>query len=481
MVERRKSLLPPVPDISLSAWRWPHLLLGEIQVNPFIPAEIFQPVTMKTNVAKPPIRNHEGVIAKHINPELQLRRSVMSCMLFEKEFYEDGESIAARIADTIKQVRPETVAAIAVEAREKMKLRHVPLFLVREMARLETHRSLVAETLARVIQRPDELAEFVAIYWKDKKQPLSAQVKRGLAAAFQKFNEYGLAKYNRDGAVKLRDVLFLCHAKPKDAEQDALWKRLINNTLATPDTWEVTLSSGADKKEAWTRLLQEKKLGGLALLRNLRNMHQAGVELYLVRKALQEMETDRILPFRFIAAARAIPQWEDAIEPVMLKCLKNAPKLLGETLLLIDTSPSMAEAVSNKSDLTRKDTAFALAVLLREICEQVEIVAFSRESAIVPPRRGFALADAIDRAVPSNGTLLGKAVAAVSGRYDRLICITDEQSQDAVRDPDAGKRSYLVNVASAKNGIGYGAWTHVDGWSEAIVDYILALESPVLP
>ena len=65
-----------------------------------------------------------------------------------------------------------------------MKLRHAPLLLVREMARHATHRALVAETLERVIQRADELSEFVAIYWSDGRAPLSAQVKKGLAAAF---------------------------------------------------------------------------------------------------------------------------------------------------------------------------------------------------------------------------------------------------------------------------------------------------------
>ena len=80
-----------------------------------------------------------------------------------------------------------------------MKLRHAPLLLVREMARHATHRALVAETLAAVIQRADELAEFVAIYWKDGRVPLSAQVKKGLAAAFPKFDEYALAKYDRGG------------------------------------------------------------------------------------------------------------------------------------------------------------------------------------------------------------------------------------------------------------------------------------------
>ena len=96
---------------------------------------------------------HEGAPARNISTELQLRRSVLACLLRENQFYEDGVEIAGRIAELVPKVAAEKIAALAVEAREKMKLRHVPLLLVREMARHKTHRALVAETLARVIQR----------------------------------------------------------------------------------------------------------------------------------------------------------------------------------------------------------------------------------------------------------------------------------------------------------------------------------------
>ena len=167
-------------------------------------------------------RTHEGAPARHISAEQELRRSVLACMLWEDQFYEDGVAIAGRIRELVPRVAAEKVAALAVEAREKMKLRHAPLLLVREMARLATHRQLVAETLLRVVQRADELSEFVALYWSEGKQPLSAQVKKGLAAAFTRFDEYALAKYNRATPVKLRDVLFLTHAKPVDAAQAEL-------------------------------------------------------------------------------------------------------------------------------------------------------------------------------------------------------------------------------------------------------------------
>ena len=431
-------------------------------------------------------RTHESAPARNISTELQLRRSVLACLLWESQFYEDGVEIAGRIAELVPKVAAEKVAALAVEGREKMKLRHAPLLLVREMARHATHRGLVADALARVIQRADELAEFVAIYWKDGRVPLSAQVKKGLAAAFPKFDEYALSKYDRGGPIKLRDVLFLAHAKPRDEAQAEVRKRLIAGELTAPDTWEVALSSGADKREAWERLLREQKLGALALLRNLRNMREVGVDESLVLAALGSMSTARVLPFRFLAAARYAPQWEEALEQAMLKCVSSQvnpqEKLAGKTIVLVDVSGSMTAPLSQRSEMQRTDAAYGLAVLLREIGEKVAVFSFSDSLVEVPARRGFALRDAIDASQRHNGTQLGKAVAELNQKhgYDRLIVITDEQAHDTVPGPHSDGRirpsGYVINVASYKNGVGYGTWTHIDGWSESVVEYIRTLE-----
>jgi len=410
---------------------------------------------------------------------MQLRRSVLACLLWESQFYEDGVEIGGRIAELVPKVAAEKVAALAFEAREQSKLRHVPLLLVREMARHKTHRAAVSDTLARVIQRADELAEFVAVYGKDGRVPLSGQVKKGLAAAFPKFDEYQLAKYDRGGPIKLRDVLFLCHAKPRDEAQAAVWKRLIWGRLTTPDTWEVALSSGADKREAWERLLREQKLGALALLRNLRNMLEAGVDEPLVLNALREMSAARVLPFRFLAAARHAPRWEEALEQAMLKSLASADKLPGRTIALVDVSGSMTAPLSRRSEMQRTDAAYGLAVLLREVGREVAVFSFSDSLVEVPARRGFALRDAIDTSQRHNGTYLGKAVEELNRRekYDRLIVVTDEQAHDTVPAPHG--KGYVINVASYKNGVGYGKWTHIDGWSESVIEYIRALERMV--
>jgi len=421
---------------------------------------------------------HEGAPTGNLSAELQLRRSVLACLLWESQFYEDGVEIACRIAELVPKVEAAKVAALAVEAREQMKLRHAPLLLVREMARHTSHRRLVAETLEHVIQRADELAEFVAIYWKDGRAPLSAQVKKGLAAAFPKFDEYQLAKYDRGGSIKLRDVLFLSHAKPRGAAQASVWKKLVWGRLATPDTWEVALSSGADKREAWERLLREQKLGALALLRNLRNIREAGVDESFVLPALGAMSTSRVLPFRFLAAARYAPQWEEALEQAMLKSLADQPELGGRTIVLVDVSGSMTAPLSRRSEMQRTDAAYGLAVLVREICEKVAVYSFSDRVVEIPARRGFALRDAIDASQPHSGTSLGNALELLNKneRYDRLIVITDEQAHDRVPAPNG--KGYVINVASYQNGVGYGKWTHIDGWSDSAVDYIRTLESP---
>ncbi|MFT3986153.1 TROVE domain-containing protein [Aestuariivirga sp.] len=424
----------------------------------------------------------EGGPAVKLGPEAELRRTLMNCLLWEDQFYDSGVTIAERIRALVAEVKPEVCAALAVEAREAMKLRHAPLLVVREMARLPSHRGLVAETLARVIQRPDEMTEFLAIYWADalgpmqqrKKQAVSAQVKKGLARALAKFDAYQLAKYDRDGAVRLRDVLFLVHAKPKDAEQEKVWKQLVDGELVAADTWEVGLSAGEDKRQVFERLIAEKKLGALALLRNLRLMQKAGVPREVIAGALSQMRTERVLPFRFITAARHAPDFEPELEQAMLSSLAGHVKLPGKTRLLIDVSGSMDAVMSHQSEMTRLDAACGLAILAREVCEEVEIFTFSQGVKKVPPRHGFALRDAIVMSQPHGGTYLGAAVSEVDVKGERLIVFTDEQSHDKVPAPRG--LGYMVNVASYQHAVGFGPWRRIDGFSEAIISWIATVE-----
>jgi 60 kDa SS-A/Ro ribonucleoprotein len=427
-----------------------------------------------------PAQTHEGAVAQRIDAKRELRRTVLTCLLWEDTFYEKGNYIAKQIAELVARNKPEDVSALAREARDKMQLRHVPLLLTRELARRKGAGPHVVDTLETVIQRADELAEFVALYWTPKKQPLSAGVKRGLARAFTKFDAYQLAKYNRESTVKLRDVLFLCHAKPKNAEQEALWKKLVENTLEPPDTWEVALSAGKDKRETWERLLREGRLGGMAVLRNLRLMLATGVEPKLIRERLDK-GVARALPFRFVTAARHAPKLEDAIERAMLKGITGFERLAGSTGLVVDVSGSMNYRLAKQGETTRMDAAAGLAILLREKSEDFAIATFSDACVELPVRRGFALRDAIVGSQAHSGTYLQRALAQLAEKDEwrklgRLIVITDEQSHDGILAAWTPK-AYVVNVAPYKRGVSYGnGWAHIDGWSERIVDYIAAAE-----
>lgn len=429
-------------------------------------------------------QTHEGAPAAPMNAEQALRRSVMACLLWESEFYESGEDIATRIYKLAQELPPAKVAALAIETREQGNLRHVPLVLLSALAKSGKGERLVAETIARVIQRADELSEFLVVHAKlngvspaQLKPKISAQMKLGVASAFGKFGAYALAKYDRAGAVRLRDVLFLTHPKPKDAEQEALWKQLVANKLTPPDTWEVALSGGADKKETFERLIREGNLGYFALLRNLRNMVQAGCDEALVRDAIvaRKNGAERVLPFRYIAAARAAPQFEPVLDQALGAAIAGLPVLPGKTVILVDVSGSMVAPLSGRSDLQRIDAAAGLASIWPG---NAALFSFSNSLVEVPPRRGMAGVDAIIGSQGHGGTELGKAVALINRqvKHDRLIVITDEQSHDRVEEPVC-PRAYMINVASNQRGVGYGRWTHIDGFSESVLKFIVALEA----
>lgn len=457
---------------------------------------------MQTNKAvRYNAKTEEGAAAfAHMTPMQALRRSVLSCLLWESSFYCDGESIADRIFKLAADpaISSKALGALAIEARSQYHLRHVPLLLLVALAKRGGREA--GKAIAETIQRPDELSEFLSLYWKMNptiivaangrpiNAPLSKQVKIGLASAFQKFTAHSLAKYNRDGAVKLRDVLFLVHAKPRDELQATSWKQLVEGKLPPPDTWEVELSAGKDKRQTFSRLIMEGKLGYLALLRNLRNMVAAGVDLDVIRMAIKNRKgAERVLPFRYVAAARACPMLEPAIDEALCAALTVPPPLRGTTAVMVDVSRSMKSALSSKSDLTRMDAAAALASM---IMGDVRVFSFSNHLVEVPPRRGMAGVDAVIKSQPHNGTALFDAVDQLNKtvKYDRLIVITDEQATDTTSFsrgmiqgriktmPAPTGKGYCINVGTEKNGVGYGSWIHLDGFSEGVLRWIENIE-----
>lgn len=430
-----------------------------------------------------PPRTHEGAIATPTSPYNQLQRSVLSCMLWEDTFYENGVSIAQRIEKLVTQVNPDEVMRLARRARGEFNLRHAPLHLLNACIKAgksdARYRDGLKEAINDVIQRADEMAELLAMYWKDGKQPLTKQLQRGLAMAFTKFTPYSLAKYNRDEAVKMRDVLFLSHAKPQSAEQAEAWRKLVNGTLEPPNTWEVKLTAchnETEKRACWIDLLEGNALGALALIRNLRNMQQVGVPDEMIREALNNMATERVLPFRFITAHRHAPKFARQLENAMLRNLGDA-HIGGSTVILVDVSGSMDCMLSQRSEMTRWEAAAGLALLGAHTFHNCAIYSFSYNAVKVPNfGGGFDLIKAIGNSQSHGGTNLGTAIREVPS-CDRLIVITDEQSHERVVWPK-NQMNYCINVGSYQNGVSYNRDViHLDGFSDAVLKWMVAFET----
>ena len=416
------------------------------------------------------VRTHEGGIASRVSKLEELKRSVLSTLLWEDGFYENGESIAERIFKLTQSVKQEEAIAVLLEAKEQQKLRHAPLLMLVAM----TEKGWITKELVnRILTRVDDIPELLSLYWLDGKKPLDKQLKKGIDLALRKFNEYQFAKYNRPKAIKLRDVLRIVRPKPSTPEQADLWGKIVKGTLTPPDTWEVALSTGKDKKETFTRLIQEGKLGDLAFIRNLRKMQEVGVDKKLIMESMKNRKWGWMLPYQFVTAARYNPQIEESIEQAMLSCLSNIEKSGLSVALLVDDSGSMSSSVSAKSEARRIDVAAGLAIIAREMFTDIDIYKFDADVYKLPNRHGFALRDMFNA---DGGTEMWGAIKAAGKERHRnlMIVITDEQTSDEGKISDANADLLvIINVANDENGVGYGKGSvHISGWSENVLDYV---------
>lgn len=351
------------------------------------------------------ILNHEGAEAFRMSAEMELYSAVATTMVADS-FYEQDEARLQRIKDLISQVKPEFAGKLAVYARTRMNLRSIPLVLSTELARTCSGNPLVGRTVAAVVQRPDEITEMLACYQavngrtgKKKLNRISKQMQKGLAAAFNKFDEYQFAKYDRTAEVKLRDALFLVHPKAKDAAQQKLFDKIACQELAVPYTWETELSALGQQRFAsikertaaiaveWEELIDSGRLGYMALLRNLRNMLKANVSPQHVEKVCTRLSDpsavnrSRQLPFRFLAAYREVLKISsgsagavlDALEQALESSLGNLKGFGPETRVVIacDVSASMQQPVSSNSKVLLYDIGLLLGLGLRSRCRNV--------------------------------------------------------------------------------------------------------------
>lgn len=349
--------------------------------------------------------NHEGAKAYKMTPELELYTAVVTTGI-DNSFYESANVRLKRVKELIKVCNPEFVAKLAVYTRSQMHLRSIPLVLVVELAKAAQGTATVSRAVSRVIMRADEITELLAYYQiangrngNKKLNRLSKQVQKGLALSFNNFDEYQFAKYNRAGEVKLRDALFLVHPIAKDENQQVLFNKIAKNELATPYTWETELSAlgqlrftNADEKRAtfaakWSELVASKKLGYMALMRNLRNIIEAGVPVHTMQMVCEQLANERAvanskqLPFRYLSAYREVLKMKSQYTSMVLNALEeavvhSAQNLKGfgyntSVVIACDVSGSMQQPVSKNSTVQLYDVGLMLGMLMQSRCKNV--------------------------------------------------------------------------------------------------------------
>ena len=352
-------------------------------------------------------KNHEGAKAYVMSPELELYTAVVATAL-SNSFYEDKSGRINRIAELVQKVPHEFTAKLAVYARTEMNLRSVPLLLIVELAKIHNGDNLVARTIEKCVLRADEIMELLMCYQfrnadknsRKKLNRLSRQIQNGLQKAFNRFDEYQFAKYDRDNLeVKLRDALFLVHPKAKDEAQQLIFNKITDRKLEIPYTWETELSALGQQKfesdeqksaafrQKWEELVHSGRLGYMAMLRNLRNMLTSKISaesVNIVASILSnedQVAKSRQLPFRFLSAYRELKAIDSPDTPFVMSALELAVKHSAaniegfdqntSVLLACDVSGSMYQPVSPKSTVYCYDIGLFLAMIFKTRCRRV--------------------------------------------------------------------------------------------------------------
>ncbi len=426
-----------------------------------------------------------------------LRRVTLANMLFESDYYQSADEIMNQIEDLCYRVDGEQIIELALECRFEQKLRHTPLWLL--ILAHEIHGVPVKDAVAKIANRPDMTMDLLQMLKaRNGSYKMSKSIKKGLAKAFDQYDEYQIAKYKKSNLeLSLVDVVNLVHPKPTAQNEHAL-KALIEDTLQPANTWEAALSQGADKKDTFERMIGEKSLGSLAILRNLRNMTETGVSRQTIKTAISQVSSNWLTPLNFLAAQRNAPDFTADIDEAMKNCFAQE-KIQGTTILAIDVSGSMGQVTSSQSKFSRMDLAFTMAAAGSYIFEDMILVFTAGNDGnrkgkhmLWSNGKGLGLFNSYQQIYQELGGggiftyqlcewLKEKGYAKDA---ERLVVISDSQDIDAHygldRKPDTSpyKNSYIIDISTHTHGIKTGNWTaEINGWSDKVFHYIKALEN----
>lgn len=433
---------------------------------------------------------------------------------FDQTLFE-MKALITRMAKNEKNC--EFIANVILFVRNDIGLRTLPIVMIVEFANALRNnkfqwkplRYLVTET----IQRVDDITEMFAYAEQifKTKNAIPLALKKGIADAFLKFDEYQMQKYNRqDRAKKLKDVMCVTHPKPRSTEQADMFKRLLENKLATPYTWETVLSANgqldaSERKtnyQLWNDLVTREGRGNLpyqAMLRNLRNIENAinengvskSVSLinHVIDKLINEktLERMKLFPWSFIKAYDSVQSsaFKIAINKAAEISSKHIPKLGNNIWIILDESGSM-----NGDPMMHAANLVAALVKSAQLHNtfQVKITKFAERASqysIQPDVGMIPMAQYIKESARGGGTNLGAAI----DQYDNLgfvpdcvIVLSDMQvdkldgySRQKLRELEKQvplKLAFNLHIYNSTPLINKQGWIQFAGWSDRLFQYL---------
>lgn len=359
----------------------------------------------------------------------------------EDRFYEDGLIQTNRFIDLtnrmIENYGAEFVAKAALFARNELGMRSASQLTA---ALLNAEKFADKRAFFRNYpHRADDPAEiFAAIDFIGDKRSHAAV--RGFGDYISSLSPYALGKYKLNNhEYNMFDIINITHA-----HSDAI-DAYKAGTLESPDTWEVAISGAKDehsRNEEWIRLVEEHKLGYLALIRNLRNILNSGVENDWIEKYLYPQLKDEaaihksmVFPYQIYSAYKNMENHNPfvvlGLEKAFHIAIDNMPKLEGNTVIMLDVSGSMDSRISAKSDITIKEAGAVYAACILLTSENSDIIKFGTTAAKYGFKKNDNIFDQIKRMQNNDGlgygTNIGPAYSLINDKYDRIILISDMQ------------------------------------------------------
>lgn len=449
--------------------------------------------------------NKEGHLAFKMELKEKLITEVLTSFFNEGKFYGDNSLEIVNDLRNVIKIDPKFVANLAIYARKEIHLRSISHVMAAELAHDVQGKKYVRRVLSEIVERVDDMAEILSYYLNVYGKPIPNSLKKGLGDSFIRFDEYSLAKYNRAKEIKLKDIVNLVHPRPSTGKQSDMFKRLLEDNLETPFTWETMLSSEGNNKNTWEKLIDSNKLGYMAILRNLRNIIKAEPDniekVYEILENENRVKNSKQLPFRYYSAFNVLSneglgtsKIYDVLENAIRLSTKNIGRLSGKTFISTDVSGSMRSTLSRKSDTTCAEIGTVLMAIANSICDEAITSTFDTRFKITPfAATNGIITNANSIRVTGGGTNLSLPIYHLLDNkiyVDRIIILSDNEinygyarvCQDLI---NQYRKQVNPNVwVHAIDLLGYGTQQFkgdkvniIAGWNEKILEFIPNVEN----